>query len=70
MENKLEQANENITELIDKVVDLSAPDNGLCLKVCLLGGDRDCCNDVSCHECNNLSKAKYRNWLIEQYIVK
>lgn len=70
MENKLKQANENITELIDKVVSLRAPDNGNCLKVSLLGECRDCCNDISCHECNRLSKARYRKWLIEQYIVK
>jgi hypothetical protein len=70
MENKLKEANENIAELINKIVDLRAPDNGNCLKFCLLGENRDCCNDISCHECNRLSKERYRNWLIEQYIVK
>ena len=45
MENKLQEANDNITELVNKIVSLIIADNGhCCLKVVMFDENRDCDN--------------------------
>ena len=70
IDDKLNQANKNIAELVDTIVALDTTNYSNCYKVTLLGEGRDCPSDVSCDTCNYLSKELYRQKLLEQYIVK
>lgn len=70
IDDKLNQANKNIAELVDTIVALDTTNYSNCYKVTLLGEKRDCPSDVSCDTCNYLSKKLYRQKLLEQYIVK
>lgn len=70
IDDKLNQANKNIAELVDMIVALDTTNYSNCFKVTLLGEKRDCPSDVSCDTCNYLSKELYRKKLLEQYIVK
>lgn len=68
IDGKLHQANENIAELVNKIVALETMDDGNCFKCTLFGEERDC--DINCCRCNYLSKERYRKMLMEKYIVK
>jgi hypothetical protein len=70
IDDKLNQANKNIAELVDTIVALDTRNYSNCYKVTLLGEKRDCSRDISCDTCNYLSKELYRKKLLEQYIVK
>lgn len=70
IDDKLNQANKNIAELVDRIVALDTTNYSNCFKQTLLGEKRDCPSDVSCDTCNYLSKELYRQKLLEQYIVK
>ena len=70
IDDKLSQANDNIAELVNKIVALKTMDGGKCFKCALFGEERDCPNDVNCCRCNYLSKERYRKMLMEKYIVK
>jgi hypothetical protein len=68
--DKLKEANENIEELIDIIVDnIIVRNNGNCLTVVLFGLDRDC-KDKSCSECNHISLLRYKEKMLKRYIVK
>lgn len=69
MEIKLDKANENIIELVDRLVNATvANHNGHCLKVVLFGKDRLNCKD--CDACNREQIRRYRELLLEKYLVK
>lgn len=70
IDDKLDQANNNIAELVNAIVALKTMDNGICFKCTLLGEERDCPSDVNCGRCNHLAKERYRKMLMTQYIVK
>lgn len=68
---KLEKANKNIEHLVDMVVGITMADNcGYCLRQTLLGLKRNCCDKISCNDCNNLSIMKYKEELLKKYLVK
>ena len=69
MEIKLNKANENIIELVDKLVSAKvASHTHHCLKVVLFGEVRlDCDN---CDTCNREQIRRYREMLLEKYLVK
>lgn len=69
IDDKLNQANDNIAELVNEIVALKIMDSRNCFKRTLLGEKRDC-SRMSCDICNYLSKELYRKKLLEQYIVK
>lgn len=69
-EDKLKQANENITTLVNRVVALTTLNVAECFKITILGGNRDCPDDTSCNYCNHKSKERYRKMLLEEYLVK
>ena len=67
MEIKLDKANENIIELVDKLVSAKVESNThRCLKVVLFG--------ENCEECDTCDreqiKQRYREMLLEKYLVK
>ena len=69
MEIKLDKANENIIELVDKLVSVKvAPHTHHCLKVVLFGEDRLNCEN--CDTCNREQIRRYREMLLEKYLVK
>ena len=69
MEIKLNKANENIIELVDSLVNAKvAPHTNHCLKVVLFGEDRLNCED--CDACNREQIRRYREMLLEKYLVK
>ena len=69
MEIKLDKANENIIELVDKLVSAKvAPHMHHCLKVVLFGEDRRKCED--CDTCCREQIRRYRELLLEKYLVK
>ena len=69
MEIKLNKANENIIELVDSLVNATvASHNGHCLKVVLFGENRRNCED--CNACNREQIRRYREMLLEKYLVK
>ena len=69
MEIKLNKANENIIELVDKLVSAKvAPHTHNCLKVVLFGEDRLNCEN--CNTCNREQIRRYRETLLEKYHVK
>lgn len=69
MEIKLDKANENIIELVDRLVNAKvANHNGHCLKVVLFGEDRRNCGD--CDTCNREQIRRYREMLLKKYLVK
>lgn len=70
IDDKLSQANDNIAELVNKIVALKTMDGGKCFKCTLFDEERDCPNDVNCCRCNYLSKERYRKMLMAKYIVK
>lgn len=70
IDDKLSQANENIVELVNKIVALKTMDGGNCFKCTLFNEERDCPNDINCCRCNYLSKERYRKMLMAKYIVK
>lgn len=71
MENKLQQANDNITELVDKLAGLTLADNsGNCLKVVLFDEDRNCEGEVTCSSCNYRTFQRYKEMLLDKYLVK
>lgn len=70
IDDKLNQANENIVELVNKIVALKTMDGGNCFKCTLFDEERDCPNDINCCRCNYLSKERYRKMLMAKYIVK
>ena len=72
MERKLKQANENIEYLVDAyILQKTKNYDGCCLRITLLGKNRaKDCNSKSCVQCCNETKQKYREMLLEQYLVK
>lgn len=70
IDDRLNQANENIAELVDKIVALKTMNGYNCFKRTLFDEERDCTDDVSCDRCNHLTKERYRKMLLAQYIVK
>ena len=68
--DKLYQANENIAKLVNRVVGFATLDCHNCFKVTLFNEDRDCPEDMSCGHCNYLAKERYREMLLDKYIVK
>lgn len=68
---KLEKANKNIEHLVNMVVGITMADNyGNCLRQTLLGLKRNCCDKISCDDCNNRSIMKYKEELLKKYLVK
>jgi hypothetical protein len=70
IDEKLNQANDNIAELVNEIVALKTMDSGNCFKFTLFGEERDCPDSFSCGRCNHLTKERYRKMLLAQYIVK
>ena len=70
IDDKLNQANDNIAELVKTIVDLDTMNSGNCFKCTLFGEERDCPNDISCNMCNFLTKKRYHQKLLNKYIVK
>lgn len=70
IDDKLNQANDNIAELVNEIVTLKTMDSGNCFKCTLFCEERDCQNDISCGRCNHLTKERYQKMLMAQYIVK
>lgn len=71
MEKKLKQANETIEHLVDALIcEKTRNYDGCCLRITLLGEDRIDCNNQSCYQCNYKSKMRYREMLLNRYIVK
>lgn len=70
IDDKLNQANDNIAELVNEIVVLKTMDSGNCFKCTLFGEERDCPDAFSCGRCNHLTKERYRKMLMAQYIVK
>ena len=69
MEIKLDKANENIIELVDRLVNTEVANHaGHCFKVVLFGEDRLNCED--CDTCNREQIRRYREMLLEKYLVK
>lgn len=69
MEIKLDKANENIIELVDRLVNATvANHNGHCLKVVFFGENRLNCED--CDACCREQIRRYREMLLEKYLVK
>ena len=70
MENKLNRANENINELVDRLVSAEiAPYTHCCLKVILFNESRSNCSG-ECSGCNNEVIERYTEMLLEKYLVK
>lgn len=70
IDDKLNQANDNIAELVNEIVALKTMDSGNCFKCTLFDEERDCPDAFSCGRCNHLTKEHYRKMLLNQYIVK
>lgn len=72
MENKIQQANNNITELVNKIVSKEIADKGhCCLKAILFDeNNRDCDDDLTCSACNYQAAQRYKEMLLEKYLVK
>lgn len=71
MEDKLQRANDNITELVDKLAGLALADNrGNCLKVVLFDEDRNCEEELTCSSCNYQTFQRYKKMLLDKYLVK
>lgn len=71
MENKIQQANDNITELVNKIVSMEVSDKGhCCLKVVLFDGNKDCDDGYTCSFCNFRTAQRYKEMLLEKYLVK
>jgi hypothetical protein len=69
MEIKLNKANENIIELVDRLVNTEVANHtNHCLKVVFFGEDRLNCED--CNACNREQIRRYREMLLEKYLVK
>lgn len=70
IDDKFNQANDNIAELVNEIVALKTMDSGNCFKCTLFGEERDCPGAFSCGRCNHLTKERYRKMLMAQYIIK
>lgn len=70
MDIKLDKANENIIDLVDRLVNAKiANHSGHCLKIILFGEDRyNNCED--CNACKREQIRRYREMLLEKYLVK
>lgn len=69
MEIKLNKANENIIELVDRLVNTEVANHTKhCLKVVLFGENGYNCED--CDACNRAQISRYREMLLEKYLVK
>ena len=70
MEIKLNKANENIIELVDKLVNAKiANHSGHCLKIILFGEERRS-NCEDCNACCREQIRQYREMLLEKYLVR
>ena len=66
MENKLQEANYNITELVNKIVSMEVADKGhCCLQVVLFDDNWVCYEEVSCDVCNYRAAQRYKEMLLE-----
>lgn len=70
IDDAISRANENIEMLVDEVVSLKTMDIGNCFKRTLFDEERDCPDAFSCGRCNHLTKERYRQMLLNKYIVK
>ena len=71
MENKIQEANNNITELVNKIVSMQIADKGhYCLKEVLLDENRECDDELTCSACNFRAAQRYKEMLLEKYLVK
>lgn len=72
MEGKLKQANENIEYLVDALIRQETKNyDGCCLIITLFGEDRRSdCEKISCVQCCQETKKRYREMLLKQYLVK
>ena len=72
MESKLKQANENIEYLVDALITQETKIyDGCCLRITLFGEDRrNDCEKISCDQCCQETKKRYRERLLKQYLVK
>lgn len=68
--DSINRANENIEMLVNEIVALKTMDSGNCFKRTLFDEERDCPLDCSCGRCNNLTKERYRQMLLNLYIVR
>jgi hypothetical protein len=69
MDIKLNKANENIIELVDRLVNTKVDNHkGHCLKVVFFDEDR--CNCEDCNACCREQIRRYREMLLEKYLVK
>lgn len=69
MEIKLNKANENIIELVDRLVNTEVANHDRhCLKVVLFGENGYNCED--CNACNREQISRYREMLLEKYLIK
>lgn len=68
--DSISRANENIEMLVDEIVALKTNDSHNCFKCTLFDEERDCPCEINCDKCNNLTKERYRQMLLNQYIVK
>lgn len=72
MESKLRKANASIEYLVDALISAETRNyDGCCLRITLLGEDRlDNCNNISCYQCCQNAKQRYREILLSKCIVK
>lgn len=70
IDNTISRANESIGMLVDEIVALKTRDSHNCFKCTLFDEERDCPSEINCDKCNNLTKERYRQMLLNQYIVK
>lgn len=71
LEDKLKQANENIEDLVGKIVGLiKAEHSGRCLRVVLLNKDRICGTQENCDICNSNSAKRYAEFLLGKYKIE
>ena len=68
--DSISRANENIEMLVDEIVALKTRDSHNCFKCTLFDEERDCPCEINCAKCNNLTKERYRQMLLNQYIVR
>jgi hypothetical protein len=69
MEIKLDKANENIIELVDRLVSAKIePNTHNCLQFVLFGSRTNC--NGECCACNREQKQRYREMLLNKYLVK
>ena len=71
LEDKLNRANENIEDLVGKIVGLIKTErSGHCLRVVLLNKNRICSTQENCDICNSNSAKMYAEFLLGKYKIE